>query len=378
MSNYRSGFIKGIKSSGRYTGSKPYRVEYVNRAGEKVNPHNGKPIFGYKPRPKPYVRPSSNKEDGIITAKHRKPLAIKRTGVLFDGLELIPTDPAIDPPPRNCFNCWEPGHKRTNCHKSTMGRFCNNCGRKNEDLNTCPRCKFAHKNWQETLQAKERGENKKIFIKEEDDEIEELNDPDDILQELIYQEQKTREFLERKQRKKRERRNTIDDFLNENEYYNDVGKYVEETETSDHDRTHDFEIDLREQLLEMEKKRDEQRIPKQQERYLSFNVFKEKKSYRNGKEFVPSSSIYIKNRDREYRSKSPEPTKVESNNVQKAMADASSVSNSDPVQDIMLLAKTISHLSSETQDLIMRQVIAERQEQTKRKAENEELYDSPW
>ena len=37
----------------------------------------------------------------------------------------------------------------------------------------------------------------------------------------------------------------------------------------------------------------------------------------------------------------------------------------DPVTDVLTLAKSISHLSPETQDLIMRQVMAERREKSK-------------
>ncbi|XP_051175794.1 uncharacterized protein LOC127290975 [Leptopilina boulardi] len=72
------------------------------------------------------------------------PLPTKTTGVMFQGLKPIPTDPTIDPPPRVCQNCWLRGHRRQQCSKKVTESCCFNCGRKYVTLATCPRCAEAH------------------------------------------------------------------------------------------------------------------------------------------------------------------------------------------------------------------------------------------
>jgi len=406
MSNYRGSIQNRI--------GRPYKVEYVNRAGEHVNPTTGKPIYKPKLANNPYARPVS-KENGLTTAKHRK-FPIKRSGALFGGLKPIATDPTIDPPPHACFNCWQTGHKRTSCPRPLVNRYCNNCGRRNEDLRSCPRCREAHEQWLNMLQAKERGEsvNEQLFMPDiDDDEIEEITDPDEILQDLIYQDQKTREFLEN-QRRKREQQETLDAIYNDRgavmdsrgsyltermkePYVDERQSYVNERELYGKERD-PYEntresyankyVHERDPHIDGDRYTNEQdsflnkRQSSHQERHIGKTVYKEREGYGQETE-IEQSSAYTGYSDsgyraREERVKMPEPPKIDGN-WHKAMADASSVSNtSDPVQDILLLAKTISHLSPETQDLIMRQVIAERQEQTKRRAAAKEYQDSPW
>ena len=76
---------------------------------------------------------------------------MKVAGAQFGGLVRIPSDPTVDPPPRTCFNFWKPGHGRNDCPEP-QGYFCYNCGRRGEDLRSCPRCAPVH------LPRKHRGE----------------------------------------------------------------------------------------------------------------------------------------------------------------------------------------------------------------------------
>lgn len=39
------------------------------------------------------------------------------SGVLFGGLDPIPTDDRLDPPMRACFNCWKRGHRTYKCRR---------------------------------------------------------------------------------------------------------------------------------------------------------------------------------------------------------------------------------------------------------------------
>ena len=84
------------------------------------------------PRPQPAV-------------SSRTPIPVKTRGALFGDLLPIPTDPAIDPPPHHCFNCWQDGHSRTVCTRPVRTNFCYNCGRRGESLTTCPRCAHPHR-----------------------------------------------------------------------------------------------------------------------------------------------------------------------------------------------------------------------------------------
>ncbi|XP_014219778.1 uncharacterized protein LOC106647762 [Copidosoma floridanum] len=390
MASHRPG---SIHTSGRI--GRPFRVEYINRSGEQVNPHTGKP----------YARPNGIQSTSAKIRGVKKSLPIKRSGVLFGRLKLIPTDANLDPPPRACFNCWQPGHRRSKCTRPVLTRFCNNCGRRNEDVRTCPRCADAHKLWLEVQRAKERGEkiNERLLLPtienddydvEDDDnnvmaeEVEEINDPDAILQELIYQDQRTRELLEYEERK-REQREALNAIYRNSKRLSEKGAVAARSPSyvnalvykkipSSSVAAYVNEVDNEYQLLEHDPLIDgdvhdnkrgssflDQRNPSPQERHIGMAVFNERE--------VVSPTRYLGYADhvlnrKEERAETPEPARTDGN-WRQVMADASLVSpDSDPVQDILLLAKTISHLSPETQDLVMRQVIAERQEQTKRRA----------
>ena len=51
----------------------------------------------------------------------------------------------LDPPPGHCFQCWEPGHKARKCPNRREWDFCRRCGRKDETVDTCPRCGEEHR-----------------------------------------------------------------------------------------------------------------------------------------------------------------------------------------------------------------------------------------
>ena len=69
---------------------------------------------------------------------------MKTCGIMFGELLPIPTDPALDPPPKACYNCWQMGHSCVRCPRpSTV--FCHNCGRRGADLTVCPQCWVTHR-----------------------------------------------------------------------------------------------------------------------------------------------------------------------------------------------------------------------------------------
>ena len=74
----------------------------------------------------------------------RRTLPVKTRGIMFGDLPPIPTDPALDPPPKACYNCWQGGHSCLRCPR-TAGVYCHNCGRRGADLTVCPRCSVAHR-----------------------------------------------------------------------------------------------------------------------------------------------------------------------------------------------------------------------------------------
>ena len=81
---------------------------------------------------------------------------VKTSGIKFGGLVRIPTDPALDPPPFTCFNCWGRGHPALRCPLPQQRVFCFNCGRRDVDLSQCPRCSEPHRRYIETEFAHER------------------------------------------------------------------------------------------------------------------------------------------------------------------------------------------------------------------------------
>ncbi|XP_043470191.1 uncharacterized protein LOC122503635 [Leptopilina heterotoma] len=78
------------------------------------------------------------------TPKQEFGLPVIRAGRMFGGLDIIPTDPRVDPPPGVCHNCWCRGHGVNRCRAPRI-EMCNNCGRREVVLMNCPRCSRVHK-----------------------------------------------------------------------------------------------------------------------------------------------------------------------------------------------------------------------------------------
>ncbi|OXU29053.1 hypothetical protein TSAR_015168 [Trichomalopsis sarcophagae] len=76
-----------------------------------------------------------------IYYKHSK----RVRGIRYDGLDFVPLNPKLDPPPHRCFSCWERGHLSRTCMNPLISLFCRNCGRRDVDLEDCPRCSRAHR-----------------------------------------------------------------------------------------------------------------------------------------------------------------------------------------------------------------------------------------
>ena len=62
----------------------------------------------------------------------------------FGGVNPLPNDTRVDPAPRKCFCCWERSQKQNRCPYKIKDIVCYNCGRRDQDISTCPRCKDAH------------------------------------------------------------------------------------------------------------------------------------------------------------------------------------------------------------------------------------------
>jgi hypothetical protein len=320
--NHRSS--NSILNSGRV--GRTTRFEYVNRAGEPVSPTTGKP----------YTR-SANSSDG---QKRKRPLPIKKTGAMFGGLEPIPTDVTRDPPPRACFNCWQLGHARRNCTRPVVVRMCNNCGRRDEDLHTCPRCNRAHQRYLERLQAKERGEEAGYERSRPASDDEENNGADEFLRNLFYQDQEMRSLL------------VIQEQMRSEECDKEMDRQKQEgyplyQEQENGSPFHEGELNVHERVNECLYREDETSL-------------QERGQLRILPECCPRDDALGDRR------RSPSPSRLF---IRRSPTTPSSSSiSSDPVHEILLLAKTIAHLSPDTQDLIMRQVMAERKEQAYRRA----------
>ena len=74
----------------------------------------------------------------------RTALPVKTRGIMFGELLPIPTDLALDPPPKACYSCWHwVGHSCVRCPRPSSV-FCHNCGQRGADYTVCPRC-WAHR-----------------------------------------------------------------------------------------------------------------------------------------------------------------------------------------------------------------------------------------
>lgn len=81
------------------------------------------------------------------------PLGPIKYGRIFGNLEIIPTDPNVDPPFRACFNCWQKDHQLMFC-PGPMNQFCENCGRRNVAMSECPRCEKVY--YEEMMRLEEK------------------------------------------------------------------------------------------------------------------------------------------------------------------------------------------------------------------------------
>ncbi|OXU23956.1 hypothetical protein TSAR_005007 [Trichomalopsis sarcophagae] len=358
-----------ILTSGR-VGRVP-RFEYVNRQGQVVNPKTGKP---YDRKHENGVHHQSSGKSAAKALNKRYP--IKTRGTMFGGLEPIPTDPTRDPPPRVCYNCWQKGHSRRDCPRPAVARYCNNCGRRGEDLRTCPRCKLAHDRYLIQLQAKERGEEldpeevERLLPESEfyEDEIEQDEDGcDEILRELMLQDERAR---------------IVSNGLNRDYQERRIGLAVFQ------EREDAFPFKNREREMEIEREEDALK-----------NLYAERGRQERRSGYSDRETRYDNEIDQQYEMERRERNEREERErersrwrVQEVMSNAATAKQStssttvseaqitsDPVQDFLLLAKTIAHLSPETQDLIMRQVIAERKEhQARWKGMQQEHEEDTW
>ena len=73
----------------------------------------------------------------------------RRKGCQFGGLNKVRQDPSLDPPPNQCFRCWNGEHRQAQCPRKRdfTGIFCFNCGRAERSLVTCERCCDAHERY---------------------------------------------------------------------------------------------------------------------------------------------------------------------------------------------------------------------------------------
>ena len=156
----------------RYNPNRQPTIEdYVSRhPSPPLEEHSGAPCRRVRPVTPP-VREERSRE-GVAS---REQPAVRVNGVMFGGLRVIPTDPAVDPPPYHCYNCWQHGHDMPRCHRPRVRAFCNNCGRHGVDVRDCPRCSAAHQrfvranfaNEQEMTEEIERRNREALRLEEE-------------------------------------------------------------------------------------------------------------------------------------------------------------------------------------------------------------------
>ena len=89
-------------------------------------------------------------------AKRSEPIREITRGIMFGGLNPVPVDKSLDPPPHCCYRCWRGGHSWPRCPQPGNWSFCSNCGRRNVEVSTCPRCRDIHRQQMEEKHRDER------------------------------------------------------------------------------------------------------------------------------------------------------------------------------------------------------------------------------
>lgn len=357
-------------------GVKP-RVEYVNRAGDPVDPKTGRPLAITTRKNKelvqyphisysklPSVLPSSKGIKKAVNKKGKKPFPIKRTGAICGNLDPIPTDPRIDPPPHHCFNCWQKGHNRSQCPRPVADRYCLNCGRRGEDLTTCPRCARPYQ-----IYVQQNGIHSDLHDDLIIDDLTVANnepDTDEILQHLIYRDEERRQ--KEIEREVQERHIGTTAYEESSEPYREDSpqqyggsprqgspNYPREPSPYRYDNSYNSGRDESPRRFVPEWGRKDDERDRDRSPYYKDRREDEYKRYR---------------RDSPYRERSP----LRSNGRKSPVDDYSKHTNLDdnPVQEMLTLIKSISHLPSSTQDLIIRQVMEERQYKLRLKQEQNE------
>ncbi|KAJ8683402.1 hypothetical protein QAD02_019194 [Eretmocerus hayati] len=295
---------------------------------------------GFGAQNNPYSRPATSKKQS-----KKSSLPIKTWGVIFKDLDPIPTDPTIDPPPKTCYNCWQKGHSQRTCPRPKVGRFCNNCGRRNVEINTCPRCKRRNaeylsefrktgKTLQNTLIQRFDGD-------EAPDDVEQYNEESEyVLRELIRQDEEARRLREQA----------------------DALLLAVQPASGLHSK-YDDEYD------------DEPVVIHTISSSSKFDRFTDARDYNRRR---PVKTISSSNGSSSRRSPSPPPPPSFGGGassrrlaMQSGRLDDERESSptpaivGDPVKEVRLLIKSIEHLSKDTQELIIRQVMAERREKLK-------------
>lgn len=67
---------------------------------------------------------------------------------------MIPFDPQLDPEPFTCYNCWSDDHPRRDCPEPPLHAYCRNCGRKDVEVQDCPRCAEAYREFLKDWEGK--------------------------------------------------------------------------------------------------------------------------------------------------------------------------------------------------------------------------------
>ncbi|XP_058802880.1 uncharacterized protein LOC131670904 [Phymastichus coffea] len=347
MQNLRGDVLSRLGGTVNQNNYRFPRVEFVNRAGERVNPLNGKPynrpVTALSTAANGVIKRKKNKNNIIRSGRGNK-LPIKTFGIMFGGLTPIPTNPTIDPPPRVCYNCWQPGHARKNCPRPFRAKICNNCGRRDEDLTTCPRCRLAHMRYLAHLKGEKVNQNDldQLFPKSHHFEREGVYHEDKPLDYGV--DETLREMIEQDDRD-RELGDYYDEHGREEPYSAPQIKYVERLEY----------------------------IKNPVSRYQQNREYEDEETLRRREDcgYENREGSYEETRERENFPRHRDRESSEDRSIER-FRHTGNLSNpdldSDPVQEVLQLAKSISHLSPETQDMIMKQVMAERKEKARLRA----------